>query len=147
MSSRFVLDQSVVYGALEERAEPEQAIHAIISRCDTVVWNAEWYEKCLSVVSREASRDSSGALQLLLLFHRALAWEGKMDQVTGQPSALANATGIHHKDLWLVRLAMAGGATVVAEDAPLREALHARGVPCVTPSEVLGGADRPIPGA
>jgi hypothetical protein len=139
VSSRFALDQSVVYGALERRPEPGLAMHAIIRRCDTVVWDREWHERCLRVVLREAAKGNIIALELLELIRQALVWAGKMLQVTGELPVLEDEGGIHAKDLWLVRLAVAAGATVVAEDAPLRKALCKRGIPCVTPREVVAG--------
>ena len=138
MSARFALDQSVLYGALEGQHVFLRAIVAIVERCDTVVWDDQWWTRCYDEMCRQAAAGSATALLLLRLLQPALAWQGKMEQQPSDPPPVADEAGIHREDLWLVRLAVAAGASVVAEDAPLLEALRAKGIPCVRPDDIAG---------
>jgi hypothetical protein len=136
VSDRFVLDQSVVYGALCGRPKPAEAIRTIVARCDTIIWNGEWWAKCYQTIQQHGW--TSAGLRLLRVLNQALVWRGKMHQATADAPALPDEAGIHHKDLWLVRLAVSESACVVAEDAPLLEALRQKGIRCAAPADVRG---------
>jgi rRNA-processing protein FCF1 len=61
-----------------------------------------------------------------------------MLQEPNEPSALRDESGLHHKDLWLVRLAVASGAEIVTEDGKLARTLRDKGIPCADSSVIAG---------
>lgn len=128
MPRRYVLDESIVKGAPERNGACGEAIVAIVRRCDSLVFNEQWMKKCYAPVKR--SSHSLGALALLRILDNCFAFRGKLCQEAQTPPALEDESGIHHKDLWLVRLAVASGAQVVTEDGDLAESLRRKGISC-----------------
>ncbi len=137
MLMKYLLNESVIKGALEGDADCGEAIEAILRRCDSLVLNEEWCRKCLAEVQRQAH--TTIGLRLLKVLNNAWVSRGKLVQVIDKPSALSDESDIHHKDLWLVRLAVASGACLVTEDGKLLEVLRRKGILCSDARAVVGG--------
>ena len=135
MSDRFVLDESIMKGALEGQPICVRVIAAIVQRCNSIVWNTEWLEKCYRPVARRAH--ASEGRHLLDLMKHALVWKGKMVQVTEKSPPLSDESQIHRKDIWLVRLAQASEACLVTTDRKLVEALRSMSLACTFPERVI----------
>jgi len=132
---RFVLDECIVQNAVDGCVASLNTILKIIECCDAVVFNADWIEKCYPRICRGVG--STAGLRLLRLFNQAFVTKDKLYQETCDTPPLADESGIHHKDFWLVRLAVATAATVVTVDAPLHAALREKGISCARPDEVV----------
>jgi hypothetical protein len=134
-NKRYVLDESVVKGALERCVPSLEAILRIVNRCDSIVFNSDWWDKCYACMARSAG--SEVGLRLLRVFNQAFVVRDKLVQETAEGEPLKDENGIHHKDLWVVRLAVSSKATLVTKDGPLAAALKDKGVPCVAPEDVV----------
>ena len=135
MSKRkFVLDECIIKGALENCVSCLEAILTIVRACDTIVFDGEWFAKCYPPVARAGH--SAAGLRLLRVLNQALAARDKLRQETGNIPALIDESGIHHKDVWLVRLTVAAEAALVTKDGPLLAALRDKEIACLTPEEV-----------
>jgi hypothetical protein len=133
---RYVLDQSVVKGALEGCAPSLEAILTIIRRCDSIVYNGEWWDKCYACMARSAAARSQVGLLLLQVFKQALVAREKMVQETAESERLKDESSIHHKDLWLVRLSVWSKAILVTKDGHLAAALEKKGIRSIAPENV-----------
>jgi hypothetical protein len=129
-----VFDESVVKGALEGSVPSLEAIRTIVERCDSIVYNGEWLDKCYACMARSAH--SAVGLRLLRVFNQAFVARHKLVQETTECEALNDESSIHHKDLWLVRLSVSSNATLVTQDGPLAGALEEKGIPWIAPENV-----------
>jgi len=139
MSRRFVLDDSVVYGALAEDAGGTQclrAIHILVRRCDVIAWSGNWLATCHSHISAKG-HTTRGKL-LLNLLNQVLRNSDKNHEGTSGAEPLPDERGIHHKDLWVVRLSRAADACLVTTDKRLASALEAKGISWCSPGDVAG---------
>jgi len=130
---RYVLDESVVKGAATGCQSSLKAIIAIVERCHCIVFDDQWVRSCIDWLSRHAH--SARCYALLGLFQQAWIRKGKMHQQIAPSPPLPSENEIHHKDLWLVRLAVASGAKLVTKDGPLAETLRKKSIPCVGPED------------
>lgn len=134
MSRNYALDESIVKGALEGKANCLNAIRTIIKRCDAMAWNSAWFHRCYPPATRQAYRQAG--YHVLRMMKIAFAWQGKLCQETEAPPCLPDESGIHRKDLWLVRLAYTSGACIVTTDRRLLEAVRSKGMCCELPDDV-----------
>ena len=135
MPTKYVLDESVVKGALGGVGCCLRAINTIVLRCDSLVYDKLWCEKCLAEVERHGH--TAYGYALLWVMNYAFACPAKMIQETQPPPRLKDESEIHAKDLWLVRLAAAAEACIVTMDRPLLRVLRSRGAVCLGPDEVI----------
>lgn len=135
MPRKYALDECIVKGALEERPHCSQTIHAIVRRCDSIAVNSEWLRKCYTTVARHAHTLTGG--MLIRVLNLCFGYRGKMSQEAEDPPRLTDESDIHHKDLWIVRLAVAGKASLVTVDAGLLKVLKKKGIACSDPAGVI----------
>ena len=135
MGRPFILDENVLYRAIDGDVACLQAVHQILQRCDYLVFDHHWIRRCFVLLKRGAFRPA--ALELLRVVSQAWASREKMQQHLGESAAVRGEERARsNEDLWLIRLAAATGATVVTTDGRLLAHLGELGIACVEPGNV-----------
>ena len=134
MTQRFILDENVfICAQLETNAydEPDstclELLQMILDICHPIVFDDELYGKIQRQLNRPANQRQGFGAAVLRTLSQAGAMPGKLDVRENAPS-FAEEDDIpqgSQDDKFIVRLAVASGATLVTTDRPLRDDLAA----------------------
>ena len=134
MTQRFILDENVFICAQLEtnsRGEPDstclELLQQILEICHPIVLDPELYEKIHIQLNQPAHQRQGFGAALLRTLASAGNRPGKLD-VTETPPPFPEESDIprgSQDDKFIVRLAVATGATLVTADRPLRDDLAA----------------------
>lgn len=133
MTQRFILDENIFICAQLEtnvNGEPDstclELLQQILEICHPIVFDSVLYDKIQSQLNHPAHRRGFDSA-ILRTLGQALARPGKL-QYSGEASEFPDENDIpqgSQDDKFIVRLAVASGATLVTTDGPLRADLAA----------------------
>ena len=137
MTPKFILDENVFICAQLEtniRGEPDatclELLQRILEICHPIVFDSELYQRIYRQLNLPAHQRRGFGAALLRTLSSAAARPGKLEYGDESPP-FAEETEIPQgslDDKFIVRLAVASGATLVTSDEPLREDLASSGI-------------------
>lgn len=135
MTQRFIIDENVAI--LAQKMENDQGeaditcrrlVESIIEICHSLVFDTVLWDKIYHQLLDYTRDQPFGARSLLRLIFLAMERDGKIINIGSEAPPFAEETEIpqgSQDDKFIVRLAVASGATLVTTDGPLRDDLAA----------------------
>lgn len=135
MTQRFIIDENVAILAHkmendhgEEDITCRRLVESIIEICHSLVFDTVLWDKIYNQLLDYTRDQPFGARSLLRLIFLAMERDGKIQNIGREAPPFPEESDIpqgSQDDTYIVRLAVASGATLVTTDGPLRDDLAA----------------------